>query len=207
VHPKWGTPYPAILVHATISGGLVLLNAVGSGVQEMFQRLLSLSVVLQLIPFLYMFGALLKLAGDGKGRYGRVTLLAAGATGLLTTSLGIVLVFFPARQITSLWIYEAWMFGGTAAFIGLAAFVFSRGRAASSPTAARNASVIGAAEPRADRGKAPKAPRRDPSLADLSPGLSRPGIPLARGTEAGALPARAAQARDDAPGSAARSST
>jgi hypothetical protein len=34
------------------------------------------------------------------------------------------LVFFPAQQITSLWSYELWMFGGTLFFIGLAAFFF-----------------------------------------------------------------------------------
>ena len=51
-----------LLVHAVVSFVLVLMNFWGSGVQESFQRLLSLAVVLQLIPFLYMFGALLKIA-------------------------------------------------------------------------------------------------------------------------------------------------
>jgi uncharacterized membrane protein HdeD (DUF308 family) len=48
----------------------------------------------------------------------------AGVSGLLTTVLGILLVFFPAQQITSLWQYELWMVGGTMFFIGLAAFFF-----------------------------------------------------------------------------------
>jgi hypothetical protein len=34
------------------------------------------------------------------------------------------MVFFPAQQITSLWQYELWMFGGTLFFIGMAAFFF-----------------------------------------------------------------------------------
>jgi hypothetical protein len=59
-----------------------------------------------------------------KGQYGRTTLFLAGASGFLTTILGIALVFFPAQQITSLWSYELWMFGGTAFFVGLAAFFF-----------------------------------------------------------------------------------
>ena len=45
-------------------------------------------------------------------------------SGLLTTILGIALVFFPAQQITSLLQYEFWMVGGTVFFIGLAAFFF-----------------------------------------------------------------------------------
>ena len=48
----------------------------------------------------------------------------AGISGLVTTTLGIVLVFFPAQQITSVWAYEVRMVGGTVFFIGLAAFFF-----------------------------------------------------------------------------------
>ena len=129
IHPKYATPYPALLVHAGVSLILVILNftLTGSGVQETFQKLLSLAVVLQLIPFLYMFGALLKIAFDEnfvRGHYGRATLVFAGVSGMLTTVLGIALAFFPAQQITSLVSYEIWMFGGTLGFIGLAAFFF-----------------------------------------------------------------------------------
>ena len=126
VHPRYGTPYAALIVHAAVSAVLVVLNFSSSGVQETFQKLLSLAVVLQLVPFLYVFGALLKIAADrgAKTYYSRGTLVAAGLSGLLTTTLGIILVFFPAQQITSLWSYEIWMFGGTLFFIGLAAFFF-----------------------------------------------------------------------------------
>ena len=129
IHPKYATPYAALIVHATVSMILVILNFsfTGAGVQETFQKLLSLAVVLQLVPFLYMFGALLKMAFQRpfvQGRYSRVTLILAGASGLLTTILGISLAFFPAQQITSLRSYELWMFGGTLFFIGLAAFFF-----------------------------------------------------------------------------------
>jgi amino acid transporter len=127
IHPVYKTPYPALIVHAAISMLLVFLNSIGSGVQETFQKLLSLAVVLQLVPFVYMFGALLKLALDpaaGKGHYSKQTLILAGGSGLITTILGIALAFFPAQQITSLRSYEYWMFGGTAFFIGLAAFFF-----------------------------------------------------------------------------------
>jgi amino acid transporter len=129
VHPKYATPYAALIVHATVSLILVVINFsfTGAGVQETFQKLLSLAVVLQLIPFLYMFGALLKIAlgpSFEKGRYGKTTLILAGFSGFTTTGLGIALAFFPAQQIKSLRSYEIWMFGGTLFFIGLAAFFF-----------------------------------------------------------------------------------
>jgi amino acid transporter len=127
IHAKYRTPYAALLVHAGVSFALVLMNFWGSGVQESFQRMLSLAVVLQLIPFLYMFGSLLKLALSAdfqRVRYSKTKLILAGVSGLVTTTLGIGLAFFPAQQITSLLSYEAWMWGGTLLFIGAAAFFF-----------------------------------------------------------------------------------
>jgi len=158
VHPRYHTPYAALIVHAAVSMMLVVLNfsgwwlwnkfigisfighivrAIGfavanlsaspTGVQETFQKLLSLAVVLQLIPFLYIFGALLKIAYSNsfvKACYSKTTLVLSGASGLVTTILGIALVFFPAQQVTSLLSYEIWMIGGTLFFIGLAAFFF-----------------------------------------------------------------------------------
>jgi len=128
IHPKYATPYAALIVHASVSLILVIANLLATGgVQESFQRLLSLAVVLQLIPFLYIFGALLRIAMDAKfvrGHYGKGTLIFAGVSGFITTILGIALAYFPAQQITSLLSYEIWMIGGTLLFIGLAAFFF-----------------------------------------------------------------------------------
>src|SRR5438874_10034039 len=80
IHPKYATPYAALIVHAAVSMILVVINFsfTGAGVQETFQQLLSLAVVLQLIPFLYVFGALLKIAMDKDfqpARYRRPTLI------------------------------------------------------------------------------------------------------------------------------------
>lgn len=127
LHPRYATPYMALIVHASVSMLLCIMNFAGAGVQEAFQTMLSLAVVLQLVPFLYMFAALLKLTyGEPvvQGHYSKGVLRLAGASGLVTTTLGIVLAFFPAQQITSLWRYEVKMLSGTLGFIGLAAFFF-----------------------------------------------------------------------------------
>ena len=127
IHPKYATPYGALIVQLIVSMMLVILNFAVAGVQEAFQFMLSLAVVLQLVPFLYMFGALLKFAfskADSNRRYSKRTLVFAGASGFVTTVLGIALAFFPARQVRSLLVYETWMVGGTIFFVGLAAFFF-----------------------------------------------------------------------------------
>ena len=127
IHPRYSTPYAALIVQGIVSAILVVLNFGGAGVQETFQKLLSLAVVLQLVPFVYMFAALVKFALTEtvpKGQYSRTALFLAGLAGFVTTVLGISLVFFPAQQITSIFSYELWMFGGTLFFVGLAAFFF-----------------------------------------------------------------------------------
>src|SRR5271156_5175806 len=97
VHPKYATPYAALIVQGVVSLILIVINFYASGgVQEAFQTMLSLAVVLQLVPFLYVFAALLKFAFGGDlsgGRYSRGTLLFSGCCGFLTTLLGIVLAF------------------------------------------------------------------------------------------------------------------
>jgi amino acid transporter len=128
IHPKYATPYAALIVHASVSLVLVIINFVSTGnVQASFQSLLSLAVVLQLIPFLYVFGALLRIALDEQfeqQQYSRGTLIAAGISGLLTTAVAMVVAYFPAQQISSVFRYEIWMIGGTFLFIGMAAFFF-----------------------------------------------------------------------------------
>jgi amino acid transporter len=127
VHPRYGTPHVALIVQGLVSLVLIVLNfTLSGGVQEAFQKMLSAAVVLQLIPFLYVFGALIKFAvrGSLQGCYGRSTLMFAGIAGLVTTILAIVVAFFPAKQITSLWKYEVSMFGITLGFITLAVFFF-----------------------------------------------------------------------------------
>ena len=145
VHPKYATPYSALIVQAIVSLLLVIMNFVGAGVQETFQTMLSLAVVLQLVPFAYIFAALIRLGlkyEAGAGVYSRTTLLVAGSSGLVTTILGILLAFFPAQTITSIAAYEFKMIGGVVSSVGLAwFFFFVYGRRRTQKTAARTAVV------------------------------------------------------------------
>lgn len=128
LHPRYATPYAALIVQGLVSLILVIINfAAAGGVQAAFQTMLSIAVVLQLVPFIYMFAALLKLAFKapaGEGHYNRPVLIMAGISGLITTIVAIVVAFFPASQITSVLKYELSMFGLTLFFLILAAFFF-----------------------------------------------------------------------------------
>jgi amino acid transporter len=115
-----------LLVHVSISMLLCVVFFAFSSVQEAFQTMLSLAVVLQLVPYVYVFGALLKLAfaDSPRGVYSKPVLIAAGVSGLVTTTLGILLQYFPPQLIKSLFIYEVEMVLGTLFFLGLAGYFF-----------------------------------------------------------------------------------
>jgi glutamate:GABA antiporter len=131
VHPRYGTPFIALSVHAVLSTGFLAMSFVGASVREAYVILLALAVVLQLVPYLYLYAALLKYAAAAAPppqRYSKATLRFAGLAGLLTTSLGMVVAFVPSPQIESVVLFETKMLLGTAFFIGLAVFFHRRGR-------------------------------------------------------------------------------
>lgn len=126
VHPVYGTPYTALLFMGAVSIVFIAINVMSSGAQESFQRLLSLAIVLQLIPFVYMFTALLKIALSRAalpGRYNKSTLFVAGTLGLVTTCFGLAFMLVPPGE-TSVWAYESWMVIGLASFFVIAALLY-----------------------------------------------------------------------------------
>jgi amino acid transporter len=126
LHPRYATPYVALIVHASLSAVFLAMSFVGAQVKEAFVTMLDLAVVLQLVPFLYMYAGLIKLAAQPEpGRhYSKNTMLVAGGCGLLTTVLAMAVAFVPSHQIESIWLFEIKMVGGTVFFLGLAAFFF-----------------------------------------------------------------------------------
>ncbi len=129
LHPRFATPHVALLVQGAVSCAVLVMGFVGSTVQEGYRILLLLAIVVQLIPFLYIFAALLRLAGRPdfrRVRYSRATLLAAGAVGLVVTGLGTVVAFVPPGRGEPAWVFETKMVVGTLALLMLGATFFYR---------------------------------------------------------------------------------
>lgn len=120
VHPQWHSPYVALTVCAVLAAVFTGLSLVGSGVAEAYQVLLKSSVVIQLIPFAYLFLGLWQL--DGVGRLGR----GAGGVGLAATLVGIVTAFIPTSEIASVRTFEIKMVVGVAVPIALGWLLFRR---------------------------------------------------------------------------------
>ncbi len=61
VHPRWRTPYVALIVQALCSVVFVILGQAGSSVRGAYQVLVSMSIIANFIPYLFMFAALIRL--------------------------------------------------------------------------------------------------------------------------------------------------
>ena len=127
LHPRFATPYIALIVQTAISILFLAMSFIGAQVKEAFQTMLNLAVVLQLVPYLYIFAALIRLSlhdPERNGYYSRSTLRFAGYSGFIVTTLGTGLAFFPPPDITSKLAFEIKMWTGTLLLIALAGFFF-----------------------------------------------------------------------------------
>jgi len=61
VHPKWGTPYVSLIVQAVCCGIFILMGQLGSTVRGAYQVLVSMSIIANFVPYLFMFAALIRV--------------------------------------------------------------------------------------------------------------------------------------------------
>lgn len=125
VHPKFHTPYVALGVFAAMSATLILMSYAGASVGEAYLTLLSIAVILQMVPNLYMFAALWKLTGsDRRGAPRSGYMRGNAASGLTASALGLCLAFVPTDAVQSLWAYEAKLIAVTCLVSGSALFFY-----------------------------------------------------------------------------------
>jgi amino acid transporter len=130
-HPRFRTPHVALVAHAVASTGFILMNAFESGVRDMYLALLGTAVVINLIPFLYMFAALVVAARAPQAFGGREGFFrsawpcyTAGIAGFVVSAAGIALQFVPPADVESVWNYELKMVGGLIALIAPGVVLF-----------------------------------------------------------------------------------
>lgn len=129
VHPRWQSPYLALTICAALAGLFTLMSLAGSTVAEAFQVLLKASIVIQLVPFVYLFLALARL--DGVTPLAR----AAGVVGLTTTVGGMIAAFIPTGDVRSVLVFEAKMVAGVLGPTAVGWYLYrqSRRRRATAP--------------------------------------------------------------------------
>lgn len=145
IHPKWRTPWVSILVQAGISGVILLLIPVKETANNAYQIFVDAGTILYFIPFLYMYGAAIKLAYRGDRAASRDAALIPGGTagvwvagllGMAVVAFGIVLSFIPPAEETNKWLFEGKLIIGTVGGVLLGLILYWRGARAKSREAA-----------------------------------------------------------------------
>jgi amino acid transporter len=104
LHPRWGTPYVAILLQTALGAMFVFLGQAGTSVKGAYDVLVSMSIITSFVPFLFVFLSLIRLqrepaeAGVIRVPGGRPVATLLGLVGLTTTLFAIGLAMMPAAD-------------------------------------------------------------------------------------------------------------
>lgn len=131
IHPRYKSPHVSLVVQGIASSLFIIITAIGSSVHDMYLVLLQTTIVLQLIPYLYMFAALIRIRMHpdryeaGEGFFRRSWLCyAGGGLGLLMTAAGVVFAFLPSEGVADVWNFEIKLLLGTLGFLVPAILIY-----------------------------------------------------------------------------------
>jgi glutamate:GABA antiporter len=136
IHPKWKTPYVAILVQAVISGVILLATQINETANSAYQILVDATTIVYFISLMYMYTAAIRLAyrKDRTTTPGAV-LIPGGVVGVWIASLlgifvvlgGIALSFIPPAESANKFLFVAKLIIGTVVSVLLGLAVYYRG--------------------------------------------------------------------------------
>lgn len=106
VHPRWHTPYIALIWYGAAGILFGLLAEAGSSVKGAYDMLVSMAVITYFIPYLFLFASMIRLQSRPSPNAIRPIRLPGGkwaaiplaSMGLVSTTCAIVLSLFPAED-------------------------------------------------------------------------------------------------------------
>jgi len=104
LHPRWGTPHVALLLQAFVAALFVFLGQAGTSVKGAYDALVSMSVISYFIPFLFLFGSMIRLQKEAAGPEairvpgGKPVAIVLASLGFATTAVSIMLSVIPPEN-------------------------------------------------------------------------------------------------------------
>jgi amino acid transporter len=131
IHPRWGTPYVAILTQASLSTVFVLVSVMGRGttVERAYLILLDTMLLVYFVPYIYLFVVYLK---DGRGRErageggSRFRVWLTGLSGLGVAVFAMVVACIPPPETHDPWLFWIKVVGGALGFVLLGGLLYWR---------------------------------------------------------------------------------
>lgn len=143
-HPRYGTPANAIWAQAVLVAILIILGQSGTTVRGAYNVLIEMMVVTSMIPFLFLFGAAIRLSfgapvpGEIRIWGGQPVLVLVAAVGVIATIGSIIVAFIPPPEETHPALAILKVAGTTGVLIGAGAILYGIGNL----RAARSARLV-----------------------------------------------------------------
>ena len=134
IHPRWHTPYVALLVQAGIAALFVLLGQAGTNVRGAYDALVSMGIIAYFIPFLFMFAAMIVLQREPAGPEvmrvpgGRPAAVALASIGFIITAISIVLACIPPAEEPNKVLSVVKVVGSSLTLVAIGVVVYALGR-------------------------------------------------------------------------------
>ncbi len=125
VHPRFGTPYVALLAQSLIATVLIFINTWGATLKDAYVALLSGSIVLVMVTYVYLLLAWRKLNAGANRHRNLLSLLGLAAIGVATASC-----FIPPPTVENVFKFEASLIGSVLFLLacGLAVYLPAKRR-------------------------------------------------------------------------------
>jgi len=134
LHPRYGTPYVAIIAQTALGALFLFLGQAGTNVKGAYDVLVSMGIITAFVPFLFVFLSLIAVQKEPAGGDvmrvpgGRAAAIAVGIVGLLVTLCAIGLAMLPAADEHNKPLAVIKIVGLTAILIGVGWAVFTSSR-------------------------------------------------------------------------------
>jgi amino acid transporter len=134
LHPRWNTPYIALLVQAAIAFVFIFLGQAGTSVRGAYDALVSMGIVSYFIPFLFMFAAFVKLQREPAGPEvlrvpgGPSVAKLFGVMGFLVSVAAIFLACVPAEDDPNKTLAVVKIVGGSAVLLVIGVIIYFMGK-------------------------------------------------------------------------------
>ncbi|MEP6573352.1 MAG: APC family permease [Gemmatimonadota bacterium] len=130
IHPRWKTPYVAILVQSILATLFLFLSVLGQGttVAKAYLILLDTMLLVYFIPYIYLFLTHIRLTGKDGGRPGRWYTKLVSLIGLGLTLFAMIVACVPPGGSEGALVFELKVVGGALAFVVLGGIIYWRGQ-------------------------------------------------------------------------------
>jgi glutamate:GABA antiporter len=137
VHPRWHTPYVAILVQAALATIFLLLSVLGKGtnVEDVYLILLDTQILIYFIPYLYLFVVFLihRRRSESSNEVvlapgGLIGAWLTGLSGMLVTLFAMIIATIPPPDMGNPLLFRLKVIGGAFGFIVIGGLIYWRAR-------------------------------------------------------------------------------